>query len=366
VNLLKSVWSWLFRLFPCPTELGLRALGQPGADSPVLVTCNFHGTVQRLRRALCGHDVWLLVAQSKGVNVWCAAGGDELNTDSVVSALKTSGLERKLEHRRLILPPLAAPGVSASELAERTGWKPRWGPVRAADLPRYLADGCQRSEPMKRVTYDWKERLDTGLGSLFPFYLFGALLFLAFRSAWLPHYLLAGAASFLAFMLLCPWLPGRAGFVKALALDLVLGAGWLANELLLGWSWLGTGLLFALVATMVWGSELGGLSSTLRSEFDPMAARMGIGAIGNTRFAGTLRTDLLIGKRALVCERSQCSGCRACHEICPLGLWRLDEERKPVQRDARACTACTACVKQCPSGALQAWPASPDSSDSVS
>ena len=91
MNPFKYLWSRLFRLFPCPVPIGLRRVGNPGPESPVLITCNFYITVRRLLRRLKGIDAWLLVADSKGVNVWCAAGGDEFNTHSVVSALKTSG-----------------------------------------------------------------------------------------------------------------------------------------------------------------------------------------------------------------------------------------------------------------------------------
>jgi CO dehydrogenase/acetyl-CoA synthase gamma subunit (corrinoid Fe-S protein) len=64
--LLKTIWGLLFRLFPCPTPGGLRHVGDPGRQSPVLVTCNFHTTVKRLTRLLekAGVDAWLLVASS--------------------------------------------------------------------------------------------------------------------------------------------------------------------------------------------------------------------------------------------------------------------------------------------------------------
>jgi len=71
----------LFRLFPCPVPVGLIRIGDPGRDSPVLVTCNFYITVRRLIRRLRGLNAWLLVTDSKGVNVWCAAGGMSLTPD---------------------------------------------------------------------------------------------------------------------------------------------------------------------------------------------------------------------------------------------------------------------------------------------
>lgn len=199
MKLLKTIWGLLFRLFPCPTEVGLRRIGNPLRDSPVLVTCNFYVTVKRVERCLRGLDAWLLVCQSRGVNVWCAAGGDEFNTDSVVSGVKTSGIAELVDHRELILPPLCAPGVCAREVRRQTGWQTRWGPVRAADIPRFLARDRQTDEAMREVRYGWYERLDTALGSLFPFYLLGAVVFLIFWPGLLAHYVAVGAATFLAF-----------------------------------------------------------------------------------------------------------------------------------------------------------------------
>ncbi len=114
MSFFKTIWGLLFRLFPCPTRVGLRRVGDPGRASPVLVTCNFHNTVQRLTRLLekAGVDAWLLVADSKGVNVWCAAGGDEFNTHSVVSAVKTSGVADRVDHRRLVQFRIDRPGAS--------------------------------------------------------------------------------------------------------------------------------------------------------------------------------------------------------------------------------------------------------------
>jgi MoaD family protein len=232
--LLKSIWGLLFRLFPCPTPVGLRRVGSPGRQSPVLVTCNFHTTVKRLTHLLgkAGVDAWLLVADSKGVNVWCAAGGDEFNTQSVISAVKTSGVGDRVDHRRLVLPPLGAPGIRIDEVHRRTRWSTSWGPVYAEDLPRYLNRRFHRDESMRRVAYGWRERLDTGLGSLFPFYSIGALIILALAHDLLVSYLAIGASTFLLFMLACPWLPGKRGLTKALLLDLALAAVLVASELL--------------------------------------------------------------------------------------------------------------------------------------
>lgn len=356
MNPLKTLWGLLFRLFPCPTRTGLRRIGDPGRDSPVLVTCNFHTTVQRLTRTLrrAGIDAWLLVADSKGVNVWCAAGADELDTRSVVAVLKTSGIDQEVDHRRLMLPPLGAPAIRADAIREQTGWKASWGPVRMSDIPQALATG-RVTETMRRVTWTWHERLDHGLGSMFGAWLAGVAGFALFGRGLLPTYVMTASLSFLLFYLLCPWIPGRRGMTKVAVTELLLGAGLAAGEVLSpGPFLLRAELIIAMSTVAVWGTELGGLAPHMSAEFDAWAAKAGIGAIGNTRYAGTLRAELLTSARVLVHHRDRCGGCRRCAELCPQGVWRIDDEKRAVPERMATCTACTACVVQCGSEAIEA------------
>ena len=349
-----------FRLFPCPFPVGLRRIGNPGRESPVLVTCNFHMTVRRLIRRLRGFDAWLLVADSKGVNVWCAAGGDEFNTHSVVSAVKTTGIADLVDHRTLILPPLGAPGIRAKDVKDQTGWSVRWGPVRAKDIPLYLDAGQRRNEKMKRVTYNGLERLDTALSSLFPFFFLGAMGFLLFGRHLLLDYLVIGIITFLFFMLACPWLPGNRGLTKAIFVDVILGISLIVYEVSGVQSTLSirADLIIAMVMLLLYGTELGGLASTMPSDLDPFLARLGIGAIGNVSFAGTIRTELLNGFRVLKHDPDHCIGCRNCTEVCPQGVWHMDEKKRAVPAHMEQCTACRACLVQCEGDAIKAEPIS--------
>jgi len=354
VNPFKYIWGMLFRLFPCPVPVGLHAIGNPDQDSPVLVTCNFYITVRRLVRRLRGYDIWLLVAESKGVNVWCAAGGDEFNTHSVVSSIKTSGIEEKVAHRRIILPVLGAPGIKAAEIKKQTGWAAKWGPVRLDDIPQYLDNKQHRSEPMKRVTNTWFERLDLSFGCLFPFFLIGAIGFMIFGRHLLVDYLIVGSMAYLFFYLTYPWLPGKTGLVKALFIDAILFL------LLIGYMVSGVqgplsiraDLIIAMVMLLVNGTELGGLASNLPSDLDPFLARLDVKNIGNVAFAGTVRTELLNGIRTLTLNRDRCIGCRSCEEVCPQGVWDIDGDKRAVLAHIEACTACRACIVQCKGGAI--------------
>jgi len=109
--ILVNIIETLLRMFPFPCKTGLIRIGNPDRNSSVFLTCNYHLTVERVKRALRGMDAFLLVANSKGVNVWCAATGGLFTNHDVISVLKTSGIEEFVEHRNVIMPQLAATGV---------------------------------------------------------------------------------------------------------------------------------------------------------------------------------------------------------------------------------------------------------------
>ncbi len=356
MNPLKYIWSTMFRLFPCPVSVGLRRIGKPDRNSPVLVTGNFYLTVRRLITGLKGWDIWLLIADSKGVNVWCAAGGGEFSTNAVVSVLKTSGIEDEVDHRNVILPPLGAPGIQARAVMKASAWTIKWGPVRISDIPAYLENNQQRSETMKRVTYNWRERLDTAAGALFPFFLLGALGFLIFGPHLLMNYLAVATITFLFFMLTCPWLPGNSGLNKVMFLEICLVLIWIFTNIyqIGSGSSLHANLIIAMVMLVIYGSELGGLAPTMPSDLDPFLAKLGIGAIANVEFAGTIRTELLNGIRILAYYPENCVSCRSCVEICPQGCWDFDSDKHAVLARKEKCTACRACIVQCEGDAIKA------------
>ena len=137
---------------------GLYAVGSPGPDSPVLVTANYKLSFDSLRFSLSGIDAWLLVADTRGINVWCAAGKGTFSAGEVSDLVRRSRLAEVVRHRRLVLPQLAAPGVTAREVTRDCGFSVRFGPVRATDLPAWLERDGQGDEAMREVTFTLAER----------------------------------------------------------------------------------------------------------------------------------------------------------------------------------------------------------------
>ena len=137
---------------------GLYALGSPTETSPVLVTANYKMSFDRLREALPGRDTWILVLDTKGINVWCAAGKGTFGTDEMVRRIGASGLSEIVTHRRLVLPQLGAPGVAAHLVKKASGFSVHYGPIRAGDIPAYLDAGMKATPDMRRKSFTMAER----------------------------------------------------------------------------------------------------------------------------------------------------------------------------------------------------------------
>lgn len=194
-------------------EPGLHSLGSPTPDSPVFVTANYTLSFDALRSSL---DDWMncyiLVLDTKGINVWCAAGKGTFGTAELVNRIHMTGLAEKVNHRVLIVPQLGATGVAAHEVKKLTGFRVEYGPVRAADLPEYLE--THRATPeMRRVRFNMIDRLilfPVDLVKLLP-YLLVISVILYFASGPLAA---AGAAAamlggIVLFPLLLPFIPTK-------------------------------------------------------------------------------------------------------------------------------------------------------------
>ncbi|MBI4726251.1 acetyl-CoA synthase subunit gamma [candidate division TA06 bacterium] len=142
---------------------GLYAVGQPTADSPVFVSANYKLSFDILRRALPGVDGWLLVLDTKGVNVWCAAGKGTFGTAELIRLVRESELAQVVRHRQLIVPQLGASGISAYVVEKQTGFTVTYGPVRAQDIAAFMKNGRSAGPGMRTVRFDLADRLAVSL-----------------------------------------------------------------------------------------------------------------------------------------------------------------------------------------------------------
>ncbi len=212
---------------------GLYALGEPGRDSDVFVTANYKLTFDILRRALTGFNAWVLVLDTKSINVWCAAGKGTFGTDELVKRITEARLDAVVGHRRVIVPQLGAVGVKAGVVQKRTGFRVSFGPVEARDIPAYVRAGYTKTREMTTMRFSLLDRMVltpmeiNPVMKKFPWFATAVLLIfglqpsgILFKQAWtngLPFLLLGLVSVFAgAFVtpVLLPWIPGRSFAVK--------------------------------------------------------------------------------------------------------------------------------------------------------
>ncbi len=138
---------------------GVYAVGNPIQSSKVLVSANYKLSFDALRKELKGLDAWILVIDTKGINVWCAAGKGTFGTDELVSRIEQTNLKNLVDHRKLIVPQLGAPGVSAHEVKKQSGFSVIYGPVRASDLLDFISHGMKANNEMRQVNFTLIDRL---------------------------------------------------------------------------------------------------------------------------------------------------------------------------------------------------------------
>ncbi|MFB3896615.1 MAG: mercury methylation corrinoid protein HgcA [bacterium] len=140
-------------------EPGLYGIGNPDESSPVLVTANYKLTFDKVRKELDGFNGWILILDTKGINVWCAAGKGTFGTAELIHRLTLTKLALLVNHRTLILPQLGAVGVAAHEITKATGFNVIYGPVLARDIKVFIENNYQKTAPMRTVYFPLAARM---------------------------------------------------------------------------------------------------------------------------------------------------------------------------------------------------------------
>ena len=273
---------------------GLYAVGQPTPQSPVLLSANYKLSFDQLRSVLGGRDLWILVLDTRGINVWCAAGKGTFGTAEIVRRVQATALDQIVGHRKLIAPQLGAPGIRAHEVKQACGFRIYFGPVRATDLAAYLDTGMQVTPEMRRVRFGLTDRAllvpvelvggaRYALGLALLFALLGGLSAAGYSLDDVKSTGLVAASVILATFvaatalgpLLLPVLPGRAFALKGALL------GGLLVALLLGLAWPGLWTLSTVLHAAAWALLVPALTSFALMNFT--------GATTFTSLSGVLR-----------------------------------------------------------------------------
>jgi hypothetical protein len=206
-------------------EPGLYRLGNPTPDSPVFASANYTLSFDALRSALTGIDAYILVLDTKGINVWCAAGKGTFGTEEIIHRIETTALASIVTHRRIIVPQLGAPGISWMEVLRRSGFKIEFGPVRASDLPEFLK-AHTATPAMRTVQFPLRDRvvlIPVELVQVLPYAVIATLV-VGFFLNWIvaAQLLTAALAGTVLLPVLLPYIPTKDFSTKGLILGFVV------------------------------------------------------------------------------------------------------------------------------------------------
>jgi acetyl-CoA decarbonylase/synthase complex subunit gamma len=123
---------------PVAVDAGLRTIGTPDENSPVLMTSNFALTYYTVEQDIdsTGKPAYILVVDSEGTAIDSGVAGRKLTAETVAEAIKDTKLEEKVKHRKLIIPGKAA--RISGEIEELSNWEVLVGPRDSSGIPKFL------------------------------------------------------------------------------------------------------------------------------------------------------------------------------------------------------------------------------------
>jgi NAD-dependent dihydropyrimidine dehydrogenase PreA subunit len=318
-----NVFETLLRVLPIPCKTGMTIIGKPDRTSPVLLTCNYHLTVKRVKKALHSTDCYLLVANSNGHNVWCGATGGHFTNHDAISVLKTSGVERLVDHKNVILPQLAATGIEAKYIQMKTGWKVIWGPVYAKDIRTFIENNFKKTIEMREVGFSLVPRIEMAVMWAFPFSMIASLITICFRpGVLLPLNALIWGLPFVIFVsfpLYSKWLDPKKKGVGFSRYTIIFDFGRVPLTLwglflfcLFGFS--------IMINALTWGFVFRwGFISFI------IMLIVSLDLMGSTPiFKSGLHEDRFL---KIVLDEQRCRGAGFCEQVCPKNCYEVDMER---------------------------------------
>ena len=125
---------------PIMVEPKLYEVGTPNENSPLLVTTNFSLTFFTVQPEIEASKVpsYLLIVESEGLSVLTAWAAEKFTPEGIAEAMKKAEVEKKLSHRKVIIPGYVA--VMKAKLEEKSGWEVLVGPKEGSGIPRYLKE----------------------------------------------------------------------------------------------------------------------------------------------------------------------------------------------------------------------------------
>ncbi|MCP4745629.1 MAG: 4Fe-4S dicluster domain-containing protein [Desulfobacteraceae bacterium] len=338
-KILEYCFHLLTRHYDFPTECRMERIGNPEQDSPIFLSGNYVYTVNWLKSVLikANIDCYLLIADASGSNVWCAAGMNEFTEHDIIDAINVAELSKLVNHKKIIAPPFAAPGVDKKAIKRETGFRIIWGPAHLRDIPKYVKNGYQRNYEMCIVNNDFRDRIEPAMSCAVAYLLTIFVLLIFFPDLILGVTIIFFGVNFF-FHGLFPFLPKEKSYHRTIFGTAILTIILSSIALYRKWS---------LSEFFIWEGIL--LSSILLAITD----MCGSTNIYKTTIIHWLKNGNYESLFNPIIDPKACNGCGECLKVCPKGvLAKSALTKKTVAVNPKDCMECLACVKQCPTKAI--------------
>lgn len=334
IKCLEYCFHLLTRHYNFPTECRFEKIGQPDKSSPIFLSGNYVYTVKWLKDVLmsAGIDCYLLIADSSGSNVWCAAGMNEFTEHDIIDAVNVAQLSKIVDHRKIIAPPFAAPGVDKKAVYKETGFRIIWGPAHLRDIPEYINLGFKRENRMCVVNNNFRDRIEPAMSSAMAYLLSVLIILIFFPEAFLGVTIIFFGVNFFYHGLL-PILPKEVNFKRSISGIIALTIILITISILRQWDWqtylLWQGILLVSILFVV--SDMCGSTNIYKTTI--------IHWLCNGNYESHFSP---------IINPAECNGCCECIKVCPKGvLAKAIVSNKCVAVNPKECMECLACVKQC-------------------
>jgi NAD-dependent dihydropyrimidine dehydrogenase PreA subunit len=325
--ILKKLFTLFFRVLPFRTKPGIFEIGKPVKSSPLIVTTDYYLTFKRVVKTLKGVNCFLLIVPSNGINVWCASSGNILNIEKLICAVDSFHLKKYINHNNLILPQLAASGISKWRFERDTDWKIHWGPVDIADLTKYLNENkiLQTDESDRFVEFTSKNAFEMSFaltGSIFLRFSWIAFVLLSLKGI-LIFQSIIWLSSFLGYLLIS--IKSNTVFSKSYLISILL---YFVIIVFFGLTWQIFSLLIISIALLYW---------TFNSYLPYVPCNY------ESAFYGKENGPII--------NSDSCTLCGECLIVCPVNSLTIENGKMVICQSS--CISCGACFNQCAYGSIK-------------
>ncbi|MCG8571904.1 MAG: 4Fe-4S binding protein [Spirochaetes bacterium] len=320
----KTLLQIFFRLFPNPEPTGIYQIGNPNKMSPIIITGNYELTIRRVIKNISDIDCWLLVCNSRGVNIWCSSLANHFTTDDIIEMINRINLNSISEQKKIILPQLCAGNISIQKIKSETGFQCTFGPLSSKNLKNYLNNTLP--EAGRLATFHTGERVEMALACPI---IISIIFFFIYNFIHLPDLVIIIPVLYILSVIQAIIFPYR--FIKNVFI----------------WS-LTFGLL-AFILSFVF-NRIVNLPLTMG-----LSISLGITYIINefTGWSPLVKYSFLpVKKPSLSINPARCTGCGLCIQVCPKGVFHLKNHLSQAAKPDQ-CIQCHACFTQCPTHAIQ-------------